>query len=291
MLPLVTNGQLAMRNALNALVPNWLSNRPLLNTGYKFLWSLAVIADCLIETCGQGFMAAFPGVGTNTALPLIGQARGLIQGPNEPNSNFITRCQNYLADHNNQGSPQELVKQLQAYLWPVTGPLPTVRVVDRNGNWCSINSAQVISETIDTNWNWDGTSHPWHNQAPTWWADIWIIVNPSAYATYTSLADTAFIAAFENQGNGSGLGHQVGRADVSNILAIVKNWRGAHNYVQAIIWCTDPAIFVPGSLGTAGNPTGVQGNWSTTVGGIRVPSRTVTTSGGTIRYWSPGNNA
>jgi hypothetical protein len=293
MLPLITNGQLAMRNALNAIVPNWLSNRPLLNTGFKFLWSLAVIADCLIETCGEGFMAAFPGVGTNTALPYIGQARGLIQGPNEPNSSFITRLQNYLTAHNNQGSPQELVTQLQAYLTPKTGAFPTVRIVDRSGNWCSISPTQVISETVDATWNWDNTTYPWHSNGtqPKWWGDIWIIINPSSYSTFTSLSDANFIAAFENSGNGNGFDQMCGRQDVSNILQIVKDWRGGHNYVQAIIWCTDPAIFVPGSLSTTGNPTGIQGNWSTTVSGVRVPSRAVTTSGGTIRYWTPGYNA
>jgi hypothetical protein len=38
-----------LRSAIKSLVPNWLSNVPGLNVGFKVLWSMALVGDVIIE--------------------------------------------------------------------------------------------------------------------------------------------------------------------------------------------------------------------------------------------------
>lgn len=274
-----------LRDALTSIVPNWLANRPGLNTGFKVLWAMALMCDVLIEVALQGLRAAWPGKGTSTALPLVGQSRGLIQGPNEPDASFAAWCRAWLTTWFNAGSAELLAQNIQRYLTPSSGPLPVVRVVDRQGQWVTANADGSTTFQVDTAWNWDSVSNP---ERASWWGDIWIVIVPSPYAVYANLAAWSGVWGVPNS---TGLGHAVPQSDVDNILSTVSTWKGLHNYVQAIIWTTNTVLFVPGSLSASGNPDGTWGTWSKVVNGVQVPARNASPSvgqgGGSVRFWEP----
>ena len=257
--------------------PNWLW-RPVIR---RVMYALLKPLDQLMEVILQGVSAAMPGFGTPTALPFIGQSRGLVQGESESNASFAGRNVNWLTTFQNDGSDEVLAQQIQDYL----GNTPTVRVVNRAGFFVTANPNGTITYATDPAWNWDGVSNP---ERAGWWSDIWIIVYPAEWATYANATDPAWVAAWGTT-NGFGIGHEVGRVAYDAILALVHQRHAPHTYVQAILWCTDPALFVPGSLGTAGNPDGTWGNWSKNVNGVQTAARTTKTAGGTVRYWHPPN--
>lgn len=264
--------------------PNWLW-RP---NARRFIYSLLKPLDLLMEVALQGVAAAMPGFGTPTALAALGQSRGRVQGEAETDQAFAQVLVDWYDFFRNLGSDEVLAQEIQRYL----GNNPTVRVVNRAGFFVTANPNGTISYATDPAWNWDRVSNPERNgvypgQDP-WWSDIWIIVYPSEFTTYANATDPAWVAAWGTY-QGFGTGHEVSRAQYDEILAIVRQCHAPHTYVQAIIWCTDPALFVPGSLGTAGNPDGTWGNWSKNVNGVQVPARTTQTAGGTVRYWIPTN--
>ncbi|MDP9034202.1 MAG: hypothetical protein M3O50_05305 [Myxococcota bacterium] len=275
-----------LRNAINSVIPNWLANRPRLNTGFKVLYAIALVGDTLIENGWQGLLATFPGVGTDTALPLIAQTRGLLQGPHEPNASFVTRLLAWLDTWANAASDEVLVQQLQAFMTPATGPLPTVRLVNRRGNWVIVNPDKTITLASGA-WNWDGTSgfddgavHP-ASVVPGYWSDLWLVVYPDPFARYTSLTDPAWLAAWGRHAS-VGLGHQVPRVYVDGIHNLVSTWKGAHTWLRAIVWSSDPAKFIP----TSPTADGTYGNLSNSIAGVQTPARDPS-----ARYWTPAGGA
>jgi len=249
-----------------------------MSVGYRYLWVIAAYADLLIDQAVEGIYAWFPGYGPRTDnLAAIGATRGLIQGEAETAAHFALRLQNWLTTWTNAGSSSVLAEQIQSYL----GNTPVVRIVTRAGLFVTRASNGTTTQATDPTWNWDSVSNP---ERAGWWSDLWIIVYPSEWATYANTSDPNYVNAFVN---GWGIGHEAGRVAVDAILRLVAIWKGAHSYVVAIVFSTDPALFVPGSLGTAGNPDGNWGHWSKNVNGIQVPARTTATAGGTVRYWEP----
>lgn len=269
------------RNALARITPKWLSNRAGNNNGYILLWTIALLCDTMIQTGLEGLRASWPGKGTPDADPYIGQGRGLAQAPGESSLSFEARLRAWLQTWNNAASDDVLASQIQIYL----GNTPTVRIVDRSGNWTTCNPDGSITRTKDVSWNWDGVSNP---ERAGMWSDIWIIVSPppAAWVSYASTADANWVTAWQNKT--ISLGHAAPSPSAWNdILQLVSQWKGIHTYVRAIIWTTDATLFVPGSLGVAGNPDGTWGTWGKYVAGICVPSRTTVTGGGFVRYWEP----
>lgn len=278
-----------LRNSLAVIVPNWLSNRPQFQVAYKILWVVALMGDAMIETAIEGVWASWPGKGTPDATTLIGQTRGLTQGPFERLATFFARLINWLTTWYNAGSDVVLAQQIQSFLTDPDGhTLPQVRIVDRYGQFTTVNPDGSTSTVRDVAWNWDGVTCPERNDAINpWWSDIWIIVHspPTAWVTYASTADPGWLAAWANKQQG--IGHAVDPASVDAILNLVRTFKGIHCYVVAIIWNTDGTLFVPGLLGNAGNPDGTWAHWGKWVGGVCVPARTTQTGGGTVRYWTP----
>ena len=177
-----------------------------------------------------------------------------------------------------------LAQQIQSYL----GNNPIVRIVDRAGNWVTANQDGTTTFQTDPAWDWDSVSNP---ERAGWWGDLWIIVTPAEWGVYTGgLADPAFQATWGTT-TGFGLGHKVSRGAVSTILSLVSVWKGAHTWVEAIIFSSNTGMFQPGNLGLNGNPDGTWGHWSKTVAGVQIQARTTAipamSGGGTVRYWEP----
>ena len=273
-----------MRNLLALIVPKWLQNRPGFQVGFKLLWVIATVCDAQIEIALEGYRAAWPGkLGRLDTNDLIGQSRGLIQGPFESATVFESRCLNWLRSAENMGSDETLAEKIQAYFTAADGvTLPKVTVIDRAGQFTTLSPLGVFSYAVDATWSalWDGQAI-----GPSNWSDMWIIVyaTPSQYVNYANFNDAAWTAAWHSK-TGVGIGHTVPRVDSDAIGNLIANEKGAHTKIQAVIFTTNAALFVPGSLGTAGNPDGHWGNWSKVVGGNQVPARNLA-----CRYWCSPN--
>jgi hypothetical protein len=274
--------QRGLRDLLKSIVPNWLSDRAGLNSGFKVLYTIALMGDCMIEAGLEGVRASWPGKGTPTALPLIGQSRGIAQGEAESIASYAKRLRAWLQTWDNAGSSEVLAQSIQSYL----GNNPLVRIVDRSGNWVTANTdgttTFVPAGTAAWTWNWDGTSNP---ERAGWWSDLWIIVYPTEWAI--TGATLSSLVGIWGTSTGVGTGHAVPRTAVDAILGLVQTWKGAHTWVEAIVWSYDAALFDPASS-NAGNPDGNWGYWSKISGNTRVASRTGSADG-TVRYWIPTN--
>jgi len=277
-------GYSGFRQSLKTLVPKWLQDRPGFRVGFSVLYSFAALLDFVFQQAFEGFSAPWPGYGTPTALPLIGQNRGMIQGETETVAAFSARLISWLVAAENSGSSELLVSEIQAYI----GNTPTVRVVDRSGNWVSIAPNGAITKVAAGSaawvWDWDSLSNPERNvPSRPWWSDLWIIITPSEWAvTGTNLAALAAIWPQSN-GNGVGLGFAITRTAVDAISQIVSYRKGAHTYVEAIIFSFDATLFDPNTV-NSGNPNGTWGYWaySATRGGTLIPTRSAS-----ARYMIP----
>jgi hypothetical protein len=258
------------RDSFREYTPSWLQNRPALNVAYRFLWSMIVPLDLMMQAIFEGLKAAWPGVGTPTAFPYIGRSRGILRGEAESDTSYATRLIAWLDTWKDAGSDAVLAGQIQSYL----GNTPMVRIVDRAGHWTTIASDGTVT-TNDAAWDWDSHSNP---ERAGYWSELWIIVYPTEWAiTGTTLAS---LVGLWGTGTGLGTGHAVPRAAVDAILSLVATWKGAHTYVRAIIWSYDGTLFDPTNPGSL--PDGYWGNWSKNVSGNRRPSRS-----SSARYWVP----
>ena len=271
-----------LRDALRAFVPIWLQDRPGFRNGYKFLYMAALLGDIAITWMVQAVYAWLPGyslgvtglaVDPSSALPLVGQGRAIVRGEIETDASYAARLVTWLTTWEAAGSAEILASQVQAYL----ANTPTVRIVDRAGNWVTIDPSGHIT-TTSAAWDWDSVSNP---ERAGWWSDLWVIVYPCEWPiTGTNLA--SLVGAWGTY-QGVGTGHKVPRAQNDAIRAIVAQWKGAHVWVEAIIWSYDATLFVPGAP-VSGDPDGTWGNWSKYVGGVQVPARL---NDGRVRFWIP----
>lgn len=279
-------GNRGIRHAIASWIPNWLSNRAEKNTGYKLLYTAALVCDAVVETGLQGLRAAWPGKGTPTALPYIGQSRGLIRGLTETDDAYASRLRAWLTTWENAGDDTSLIRLLQTYLGTYLAGSPRmIRIVNRAGNFVTVDSAGVVTRATDTDWDWDEVYEPYKS---TWWSDIWIIVYVDGrWPTYADLSDANWLAAWGTY-DGFGTGHMVPREAVDGVKNLVAAFKGAHTYLQAIVFTTDGLAFTPGTIGSwADNPDGRWGNWSYDNGTSQVPARISAYIAFTTRFWIP----
>lgn len=273
-----------LRDFIRRYVPNWLQDVLNQNNGFKILYVLAQQLDTILDVCTQGTIAQFPGIGTVTALPTIGQQRGIVQGIGESNAAYEQRLIAWLDTWYQAGSSAIMVTEIQAYI----GGSPIVRVVDRSGNWCSIDGSGNVTFVTGVPLNWDTISNPERQPPNPYWSDLWIIVNPVPWpATGLSLASLVPIWG-QYGGMTVGTGHAVPRSANDTIRSIVSTWKGAHTWVEAIIWSYNATLFNPGNIGAAGNPDGTWGYWGKPSGGTFVPARTGAADDSVV-YWIPPN--
>lgn len=252
-----------LSEGLERIVPWWLRNRPGLDRGFKYLWASALMCDALIDALMQGIQAAWPGYGTPTALDESGVTRGVVRGLSDTNEEYAARQRVWLDDYARMGSDEAIARALHDYL----RSRPMVRVVDRHGQWTEVDAAGNL-RTFSAPWDWDSISHPTASaDRPT---DIWIIVYGAAYAHQPSWAalDT-----------GHGIGHTVPIGEADQAVAILKQWKPAHNWIRCVLWVNGPSELDPENA--IGLPDGKWGHWGKDDGtGAWVPSRNTN-----FRYW------
>jgi hypothetical protein len=280
------------RNWLAQMIPNWQTRRPGLETGFRFLWSIVVQFDVLLELALQGVNDAAPGEpnATPTALPIIARSRGLIQGEAETNDHFALRLQNWRTNGlavappavpqvwTQRGQTEKLALQIQNFL----GNTPTVRIIERLYNVSGPRQALYTTAAPDgttstavANWDWDSVSG-WTDDTSTyagaamsgWWSDFWVVIDPGTYTRGTSITPLT--------------GQEVPSTSHDSILQILKDWKGGYTFCRAIIWNYVDGLFDPANPSLSGNPDGTWGNWSKILAGNQVPARNIL-----CRYWIP----
>lgn len=263
----------AFRDNLQNRVPWWLGDRhlktPPYSVGFRFLWVIMAVYDATVETVMQGLQAAWPGVGTPTALPLIGRSRGITRGEADTDATFTVKLRSWLTKWQGAGSMRQLAIEIHEYL----GNAPKVRIVNRAGFMTTVAADGTVT-TAQCAWNWDGTSNP---ERVGYWSDLWIIIYPTQWAIADNWGAGTWGAL-----DGGGLGHQAGRVAVDAIKGIIGQWKSAHSKVRAVIWTSDATRFDPATPSSL--PDGQWGNWGTTGAGARVASHRNLT---TCRYWEP----
>lgn len=272
---------MSFRGSLSKIIPNWLSNRRKLQVGFKILYAIATVCDVLLDMMVWGVRAPLPGVGTYSALPLIGQMRGVVRGLVETDPQYAASLNRWLQIWEDAGSDEILCQEIQRFL----GNSPTVRVISRSGLFTTIAPNGVITQTVDTAWDWDSKSNP---ERANWWSDIWIVVYPTRpeWIPFLGFLDPNWIAAWGITTQG-GIGFAMPRRAVDGIYQITSSLKAAHCWIESIIFCTDNTLFVPHSLGSLGNPDGWWGKWGKQASGLSGPSRTRNTGRGFVRYLTP----
>ncbi len=273
------------RNALSSAVPKWLQNRPGFQVGFKFLWSICAMLDFLSAQVTEGQIASWPGVGTPTALPLVAQSRGILRGEAESTAKYSARAVRWLDTWEGAGSSEVLAEEIQSYL----GNTPMVRIVDRSGNWVTRASDGTVTKVQAGSaawaWDWDSKSNPVRASTP-WWSDLWIIVYPCEWAVTPGTTGGGGLAAiWGNRSIDVGIGHAVNRAANDAIRSLAQIWKGAHTWVEAIVWSYDPTLFDHAVI-NAGNPNGTWGEWgyaASAASGLQVARNP------SCRYWIPPN--
>jgi hypothetical protein len=269
-----------LRETLSKYLPTWLGNVPGFRNLYSVIWTVALIGDALREIVWEGQLAAYPGVGTPTANPLIAQSRGLLQGPNETSAAFAIRAINWLTTAKQIGSPIQLVSQIQTYLVGQgslgAGIYPVVMVVDRSGRTVTANADQSITEGTVT-WAWDnlggwvdGAGYHAPVEVDGWWSDNWLVIQ-DPWTHYTSFTDAAWLAAWET--GDQTVDTLTPQAIVAGVLQLVGWLKGQHMFVRAISWVPTPSSFVP---------NGYYGNASHNVAGTQTQERN-----NALAYWEP----
>ncbi len=267
----------SLRAGLASITPTWLQNFPSFRNLFETLWTVALLGDALREIALEGRYAAFPGLGTPTALPYIGASRGLLQGPGEPDASFAARCIDFRTTNRLKGSPEQLALQIQAYLCGQgtlgAGVYPVVRIVDRDGNTTTANADRTVTFG-QISWDWDevggfiDTQVHTTTQVSGWHSDEWILIQDFT-THYTGFGDPNWLAAW-----GSGdqtLGGLCPQAIVQGVLSLVGEWKGAHIWERTVALVPDPTTFTP---------NGKFGNASKNIGGTQTATRTASNG-----YW------
>lgn len=229
-----------------------------------------------MEVLFQGLQAAWPGVGTTTALQTIARTRGLIRWQDETDAAFTTRLRAWLDTWRTAGSSIAMARQIRGYL----RTKPLIRVFTRTGIVTQITAAGVETTTATgVVFNWDGTSHPSRSGH---WSDLFVVVyhgTPGVAGTQWDYAGSWGVADAQtwNETSGLGFGQGVNREEYDAISGLIAQWKAAHSSVR-IIWTSDALLFVPGDPFSM--PDGQWGEWiHPTIGGSS--SRNLST----CRYW------
>jgi hypothetical protein len=249
----------------------WLSDRPGFNAGFRFLYGLVAPLDAGAEVLFQGIASWFPGVGTTTALPMIGRSRGIIQGQGESAADYATRLIAWLDTWPNAGWEQRSAMAVHQFL----AGHPRVVVVNRSGLWTEVVDGVITQRQVA--WDWDSVSHPVRSDPDLpWWSDLWMIVYPTPWAIRPSgLEDLT-------GDDGFGIGHLATHEEGDAVKGLLAQWKSAHSRWRAVIWTSDPDRFNPDDPPSM--PDGTWGAWGMYDGGSYVPSgRDLTT----CRYWEP----
>lgn len=269
----MSDGNRQFRDINRATTPRRLRDRgpSFKNTGFKFVWTFGLAFDALLELAMQGAQAAFPGLGTPTALPLIGRARGILRGSSVSDDAYAAQLQNWLPTLKARGQAWEVLRSIRAVVGPVK-----CRVVDVGGNWWTIDAAGTESLVqLPGSWVWD--DKPLSDDQRAWV----IIYAPEGWEDCQEWLNYWLGADYPYGGNLEGGNYTIGQTcgfDLAeDIRAQIRISKPFHVRVVTIIIAFDPDSFDPNNPSTWPDAT-----WKNfTTGNPPVLSRVET-----ARYWA-----
>ena len=179
------------RDKFYALAPPWLTTCD----GEKYLYTLQLLSDCLMEKCNQAVKIRFPGLGDVSQIPYLAHDRQLQQGANETDAAFVGRLSSAFETWSLAGSRAAVLQQLGYYLQGkqagvagtqpmmavVGGSYPTVTTWDVVRVGDALGSVPARSTIQPSNFNWDGKSSAWRT-----WLLLYQTIVPIAGLSGTS---------------------------------------------------------------------------------------------------------
>ncbi len=275
--------QIRFRDIIRRFVPPWLSDRGSLrgpngigSYGYAFIWSMVAPIDKAVELLTQGTQAPYPGLGTPTALPLIGRTRGVTRSQDDTDETYAARLVTWLDDARLLGTAEGIAKSVHDFM----SSHPMVRVVTRSGRWvtCHTDGTFSYNPTLDGDdapawdWDWDSVSHPTRSGN---WSELWVII----YTTQWAVRANTYGDGIKYGDDLLGRGHAVTREEYDQVKAELARHKAAHTRIRTVIWSYDDTQFDPTTTSTL-KPDGTWGGWG--YGDPRVRARDAS-----CRYWEP----
>jgi hypothetical protein len=196
------------RDNFYSLCPPWLTQ----GNAEKYLYTLELMRDLLMEKCNQAIKIRLPGQGDVSQIPYLAFDRQLVQGPLESTDGFILRLQNAFPTWNEAGSTIAVLGQLQAYAQGrqsvtlpqfaiVSNPRTLVDLSTVN-TWWTLNyddpiGTEPLLSTVASNFDWDG-----HDEK-TWrsWLVIYQYLDPPTAAGSSATITTATGGSFTDPGH------------------------------------------------------------------------------------------
>jgi len=276
------------RDVVKEISPPWMCR----GVNEKFMYSLGLASDALLEKLNQAMKAHMPGIGTPTANAYIGLDRVMAQGPVESNSAYVTRLTKSFDTWQLAGNRQAIMSQVSLYMqgYAVTNvnQVPRVVVVNRANktagvieytvwdtyyNTSNINlpPSHVRVDFPNTNWNWDGLTHWWR----TWMILFFEPTSDMKAAQF--VFGTAGIKI--GQTPNASIGLNVPPTVFPPLRSLMRLWKSGNTFYEWIILCFTAGSggigdkFSPNSVIGAGNPDATWGRWGTKVAGIYQQSR------------------
>lgn len=243
---------MAIREKVEAMSPRWLRNF----VAVRVMYVIGLHVDRLLEKMFQAQIAHQPGMGTNTALPALGQARLIPRGATETDTSYAGRLRTSWDDWGFAGANRGVLLTTLGALLALMPDALTVSVTPDGtmGVWDSFFSGDPFTDTtltgapshfVGLDWNWDGTK--------TWWRVFLVIYSVAPNAVWTS--PPAWGSGL-SWGNGFAWGCSQTNAVGTAINASLKNWRAGHGWMQWWIVSFDANLFRPNN-----RPDGTWGNW------------------------------
>ena len=276
----------SFREKVRSFLPTWLLDRTSIGktAGFRIIYSFMAILDAGAQVAIEGLQSRMPGLGTPTALPLIGKDRQIVQGPGEYNENYANRLIKWLDYWKIAGNAYSLMIAFQAYLAP---NYPMIRLVtrDRPGYgsiWYTLNTDGTldIERVNPSNWDWDSISNP---ERDGYWSDFWIVAFEPHYGKDGLWGDgNSYWYPGADVGKGQTFGQDPTYNSAQLLRSIVTQWKGAHTKCRCMIFsyrsnAYDPAL-------PPGDPLLPDGKWGKygkdDGSGGRIKSRDETD-----RYW------
>ncbi len=263
----------SLRSTLSSYLPPWLGVRVAQGKTaiFSYLYTAALVGDAVLEFTLQGLQARWPGVGTPTALPLIGRDRCIRRGFAESDDSYAGRLPAWLDDWRGAGTPFGLMRAVRDYCFPSK---PRLRIVNASGTWYTLNpddTTEVVQTWGAVNWDWDGDA----SKPTRFWLILYSTPEPKPWSKGSTYGDGS------KWGDGRTWGTTATAEQVATLRAIVRDFKSAGDLCDKIIIAFDADSFAPASApGAAGMPDGTWGHWSKNVGGVQVPARLTT-----ARYW------
>lgn len=216
-----------------------------------FLEATRLVLDGAVESLGQGLRLSQPLRGDASALPVLSRDRGIRLYPTEPEESKRYRLSRWWQLRRQFGTHQGEMRNVQPMFLPNK---PVMRIVHQSNSptqpvstWHTLDADGVYSvhRANPSNWNWDGQG--------VQWSRFWLIV----YTDQLGLAAQPEWDEGQLWDGGSIWDGLLTSAQIADIVAGVKDAKGAHSKLWGVILAPDPTSFDP----TASVVTDVAG-WS-----------------------------